>query len=98
MLQLLVMKKKDQHVRHLPKSQLAEAFGWFSSALILAGYALLSLGILDGDSVLYHLIFIIGSIGLAVITYRHRAFQSFTVNVFFALLALVALIRLTYFA
>ena len=98
MLQLHLMKKKEQHVRHLPKSQLAEVFGWFSSILVLAGYALLSFGILDGDSPLYHLIFVIGSVGLAVITYRHRAFQSFTVNVFFAVLALVALIRLTYFA
>jgi hypothetical protein len=92
------MNKKQQHVRHLPKSQVAELFGWFSSALILFGYALLSLGVIDSGSLLYHSTFVVGSLGLAVITYRHRAFQSFTVNIFFGILALVALVRLIYFA
>ena len=90
--------KKHQHTKHLPKSQLAEVYGWFSSILILSGYALLSLGVVDGTSIVYHSMFVVGSIGLAIVTYRHRAYQSFTVNVFFAVLAFVALIRLIYFA
>lgn len=64
---------------------------------MLGGYALLSFGVISGESAIYHGMFLIGSIGLAVITYRHRAFQSFTVNVFFGVLALVALIRAVYF-
>lgn len=91
------MKRKPKHVRHLPKNSLAESFGWFASACLLFGYGLLSFGILDADSVLYHSIFLIGSSGLAVVTYRHRAFQSFTVNVFFGILAFAAIIRTLYF-
>lgn len=68
------------------------------AAAILTDYALLSLGILDGNSTIYHAIFMLGSIGLALITYRHRAFQSFTVNMTFALLAIVALARISLFA
>lgn len=88
---------KKQHIKHLPKNQLAEAYGWLGSILILIAYALLSLGVLNGDSPLYHLIFLIGSSGLAVITYRHKAYQSFMVNVFFSILAFVAVLRLLYF-
>lgn len=92
------VKQRQKHTKHLPRNNFAELFGWFASAAMLTGYALLSFGILDSDSVLYHTIFMVGSAGLAVVTYRHRAFQSFTVNVFFGLLALVAIIRTLYFA
>ena len=95
---LLIMKKQNKHVRHLPRNNAAEIFGWIASVVTLTGYGLLSLGIIDGDSAWYHGMFLIGSSGLAVVTYRHRAFQSFTVNIFFGLLAFVALVRTLYFA
>lgn len=88
---------KQKHTTHLPKSKLAEGFGWLASIVMLTGYGLLSFGIISGESAMYHGMFLIGSIGLAVITYRHRAYQSFTVNIFFGLLALVALVRALHF-
>ena len=91
------MKKQTQHTKHLPRHNGIEIFGWLASITILSGYALLSFGLLDANSPLYHGAFLIGSLGLAMVTYRHRAFQSFTVNIFFGLLALVALIRTLYF-
>jgi hypothetical protein len=92
------VKKQQKHIKHLPKNQLAEAYGWFGSILILSGYGLLSLGIISGNSPIYHLMFMVGSSGLAVITYRHRAFQSFTVNVLFTIFAFIAVIRIIYLA
>jgi hypothetical protein len=91
------MFKRQKHMKHLPRNNFAEIFGWLASAAILTGYGLLSFGILDADSALYHGIFLVGSSGLAVVTYRHRAFQSFTVNIFFGLLAFIAIIRTIYF-
>ncbi len=92
------MKSKNQtHVRHLPKNKIAEAYGWLGSLLILSAYALLSFGVINGNSPIYHIIFLIGSSGLGLITFRHRAYQSFVVNVFFCVLAIVALIRIAYF-
>lgn len=91
------MKRQQKHTRHLPKNAVAEAFGWFASAAMLIGYGLLSFGVLNADSPIYHAIFLVGSAGLGVVTYRHRAYQSFTVNVFFGLLACIALIRTLYF-
>lgn len=92
------MRKSDKHTKHLSKSKLAEAYGWLGSLSVLTAYALLSLGILDGDSPIYHLIFLIGSSGLAVITYRHKAYQSLIVNITFTGLGLLALIRILYLA
>lgn len=92
------VKAKQKHIHHLPKSSSAETFGWVGAGAILVDYALLSLGFINSDSLVYHFIFMVGSAGLALITYRHRAFQSFTVNVIFMLLALVALTRITFFA
>lgn len=92
------VKKSNQHVRHLPKSRAAEAIGWFGAAAILIDYALLSLGVLGSDSLTYHFIFLVGSAGLAVVTYRHRAFQSVLVNVIFVMLAFIAISRIILFA
>ncbi len=92
------VKKSNQHVKHLPKSPLAELLGWIGAAAILSDYALLSLNLISGNSVMYHLIFIVGCAGLAVVTFRHRAFQSVVVNTIFVLLGFVAIIRIVFFA
>lgn len=92
------VKKSNQHVRHLPKSRIAETIGWFGAIAILIDYALLSLNILDGNSLAYHFLFLVGSAGLAIVTYRHRAFQSVMVNVIFILLAVIAISRIVLFA
>jgi hypothetical protein len=92
------MKLRQKHTKHLPKNTVAEAFGWLGSSMLLGGYALLSLGIVDSSSLLYHSMSLIGGAGLAVVTFRHRAFQSVVVNIFFTILASVAIIRLTFFA
>ena len=91
------MKKQDKHIKHLPKNMFAEAYGWIGSIMILVAYALLSFGVINSEAIIYHLLFLVGSSGLAVITYRHRAYQSFVVNVFFTTLALIAIIRVAYF-
>ena len=91
---MMQVKKSNKHVHHLPKSQLAECLGWIGAVATLSAYALLSLNLISGNSVLYHLIFLTGCVGLAIVTYRHRAFQSVAVNVIFILLGLVAITRI----
>ena len=91
------MKSQKKHVKHLPRHNGVEILGWVAAVIMLSGYGLISVGALEADSAIYHGAFFVGSIGLASVTYRHRAFQSFTVNVFFGFLALIALIRTIYF-
>jgi hypothetical protein len=92
------VKQTKKRVQHLEYSPIAEIIGWCGSVAFLSGYALLSFGILSSNSVLYHLTLMIGSIGLGIVTYRHRAFQSVVVNVIFTSLAFMAIIRLLFFA
>jgi hypothetical protein len=89
---------KQKHVKHLPKSAAAETVGWIGAVCILSGYAGISVGFLDGDSWFYHASLLLGSIGLCIVTYRHRAFQSVLVNSIFASLAVVAIFRIFFFA
>lgn len=84
----------EKHIKHLKRSQLAEALGWIGSVGILSSYSLLSFGIISSDSALYYILAGLGAFGLAVVTYRHRAYQSFIVNCTFTVLSLVALVRL----
>lgn len=98
MIQYEAVMSKHKHTKHLPKNSVAEAIGWIGAAAILVDYALLSFGILSSESILYHVIFMVGCIGLAIVTYRHRAFQSVTVNTTFTILAFIAIIRLVLFA
>lgn len=88
----------ERRTKHLKRNQTIEIIGWVGSVGILSSYGLLSFGIISGSSLLYHLLILFGSIGLALITYRHRAFQSFVVNISFAIFAVFALIRLFLFA
>lgn len=88
------MTNTSKHIVHLPRSSVAELLGWLGAAAILIDYALLSFDILDGSSLIYHLIFILGSAGLVVVTYRHRAFQSVVVNLIFITIGIVAVIRI----
>lgn len=92
---LIRMKRR---IKHLSKSELAETLGWIGAVAILGSYALLSLGIIDGNAIAYHLLMLTGSAGLAIITYRHRAFQSFIVNTAFSILAVMAIVRILLFA
>lgn len=82
------------HVTHLERNQFAELIGWIGSAAILTGYGLLSTGVISGNSILYYCLSGLGGFGLAVITYRHRAYQSFIVNIVFTIFAVIALIRI----
>jgi hypothetical protein len=92
------VRKQNKRIQHLGHNPVAELFGWCGTAAVLGSYALLSLGIVDSNSIVYHVIFLTGSAGLAVITYRHRAFQSFVVNIVFIVLTLIALTRIVFFA
>ena len=81
-------------IHHLPKNVVAETLGWVGALGILSSYALLSLGIVGGNSLIYYILSGIGGFGLAVISYRHRAYQSFIVNTMFTILAVMAILRI----
>lgn len=58
-----------------------EVIGWSGAALIIAAYALLSAGKLNGDSKSYHLMNIAGAIGFVINSGWNGALPSAGLNV-----------------
>ena len=68
--------------------------GWIGSALCLCAYLLTSIGKLSGDSALYQWMNFVGGGTLAVNVIWHGAYPAALLEVCWALIGLVALIRL----
>jgi len=77
------MKKYDK---------LLDILGWIGTALILLGYGLYSTGVVP-DVIIYHWLNLIGSIGVAAISYRRKVWQPVVINVTFAIFAFIAILR-----
>lgn len=69
-----------------------EVIGWAGTVLILVGYAMFSTGIIP-DVMVYHILNLIGSIGVAALSYHRRIWQTAIINTAFAFFAAVALLR-----
>jgi len=77
-----------------PIEILVEAVGWAGALLILAAYALLSSGKLDGQSRLYQWMNVFGAVGFVINGWWHRALPSTALNVVWMLIGGVALWRI----
>lgn len=72
---------------------LIDITGWLGVALLLAAYALVSSRMLEGDSVLYQVMNILGGILLIANSFYYRAMPSVGVNVAWIGIAIFALTR-----
>ncbi|MCM2325446.1 MAG: hypothetical protein NDI94_03205 [Candidatus Woesearchaeota archaeon] len=71
-----------------------EILGWFGTIMVLGGYALASFGWISAESVLFQVMNILGSFGLLAIALSRKVYQSVVVNVVWATIGIVALIKL----
>jgi len=76
------------------KTILAEAVGWYGAVAIVAAYALVSFGVMTADSVGYQLLNFTGAIGVIVISLVKGAKQPAVLNIFWAIIALIAIVQL----
>jgi hypothetical protein len=67
--------------------------GWVGSAAVVLAYALISTDRVQGSSVFYHSLNLVGSICLIVNTGYHAAYPSTFVNGVWTVIALFALVR-----
>ncbi|MEV1175951.1 hypothetical protein [Nonomuraea sp. NPDC049784] len=74
---------------------LLTAVGWIGAALLLAGYALVTTSRLSGDGVAYQLVNLAGSIGLMINSAYNAAWPSAGLNLIWAGIGAVALVKLT---
>ncbi len=70
------------------------AIGWIGTGLIGLAYILVSLEILPSHHILYPVLNGLGALGIMYISFKNRTYQPAVLNTFWALVALIAFIRL----
>jgi hypothetical protein len=70
--------------------------GWYGVIAILLAYALSSFSILSNQSFLYHTLNGTGALGIVIDTYKDRDFQPMTLNIVWAIIALVSIVKILY--
>ena len=86
------MKPKPQ--KNSPFAMLIEIGGWYGVTAVLLAYMLVSFSIISSHSWTYQLLNFTGAIGVLIISYMKRAKQPALLNFVWAVIALIALIKL----
>lgn len=65
--------------------------GWYGMIALIGAYALVSFKVLRSTDLLYHLLNLSGAAGLFVITFAKKVYPSAVANVFWMLIAVLAI-------
>ncbi len=84
------MKSKRSKTNHF----LVEVLGWFGVVCILGAYILLSMGVVDATSLIYHVLNFVGAAGIVIDAYVAKDYQPVALNFVWALIALYAILRI----
>ncbi len=71
-----------------------ESIGWYGTCAIVLAYALLSFDFLSPSTFLYQILNGTGALGIVYISFKKKAYQPGFLNVIWAVIALIAIIRL----
>ena len=72
-----------------------QTIGWLGAAAVLAAYALTSLSVVRPDSGTSLALNVAGAAGIALASWKQRAYQSVLVNVIWLLIGAVTVIKLS---
>lgn len=86
-------KKKNLKKQDIVDAEEAEAAGWYGTAAILLAYGLVSFEVVSAHGAVFQLLNLTGAIGIIVISVRKNVKQSVVLNVIWAVVAIVALMR-----
>ena len=78
----------------MDKSKTVELIGWYGPLAILAGFALVSIGTIEGRSYTFQLLNLSGSVALAAISLAKKAYQPATLNIIMAGISVATIISL----
>lgn len=76
------------------KNLAIEILGWYGAAAILGAYTLMSFGSITSSDTVYQFLNLTGAIGIIVISVHKGARQPAVLNVFWAIVAAVALLQI----
>lgn len=71
----------------------SEFIGWAGSIAVFLAYALNSFHIIEAQDILYQLLNMLGAAGIAYISFKKKAHQPGVLNLIWALIALITIIR-----
>lgn len=74
------------------KQKYIEIIGWYGALTIILAYALVSFKIIQSDEFVYQILNLTGALGIIVISVVKKVKQSAVLNIFWALIAAIALI------
>ncbi|MCL2869646.1 hypothetical protein FWF48_02455 [Candidatus Saccharibacteria bacterium] len=75
---------------------IGDVIGWVGAVALLTAYGLISYGVLDGRSIIYQLINLVGAIGLLVLAVVRRAIPSAATNVIWIIIGIVAIVGIIF--
>jgi hypothetical protein len=73
--------------------RIAEIYAWVGLVAILAAYTLASFSYLEPTSIWYFMLNLFGAIGLSIDAYLDKNYQPVVLNVVWALVALIGIVR-----
>jgi hypothetical protein len=76
------------------RNVIAEAAGWYGTVAILLAYVLVSFGFVTANGTVFQLLNLTGAIGIIIIAVHKNVKQSVVLNIFWAGVAIVSLLRL----
>lgn len=74
--------------------KISDFFGWYGMIAILVAYALISFSILESNNIWYQVLNVTGGLGLALISFRQKAYQPGILNITWAIVGLIAIINI----
>jgi hypothetical protein len=76
------------------KRFLIELAGWYGAAAIILAYALISFSVLTAESLWYQVLNGTGALGIVIIAFSKKDYQPGILNLLWAVIACVALVRI----
>ena len=74
--------------------ELTDLVGWIGAAGLLTAYLFLSIGKLSADMYSYHLLNLVGGIGLGINTYVNHSYPATLVNLLWTCVAIYSLVMI----
>ena len=73
---------------------IVDVIGWIGAASLLLAYFLLSRGTLNAEMRSYHLMNLVGGVGLGINTYVNQSYPATLVNILWTIVAIYSLVKL----
>ena len=76
------------------KKQIISFLGWYGVVAVVVAYVLISFSLVSSNALVYQLLNLSGALGIMIETYYKKDYQPFWLNLIWAGIALIAIIKL----